>query len=264
MGGGVALLVKNSVSCRRIENSCFTPLEAIAIECFCDDDFSFILFNVYKPNVTDTHLLQPLFDALSFLRSLGKPLVVMGDFNLPDINWVSLTAPAINYQDKFLDCFNSNGLSQFVLEPTRGNNILDLVFSNDPNLLQNIRIGDAIANSDHNSISFEISTPPITSSPPSARLNWKKANLVNILCDLDLINWSIVFSKCNDIDELWHCFESACLKTIHEHVPLFSVRNPSRRKFLPNAIKNVLSQKRKYFRNRWDSQSSLSKYKKNG
>ena len=102
--------------------------------------FSFVLCNVYKPNVSDTHLLQPLFDALSYLRSLGKRIVVMGDFNLPDINWVSQSAPVTNCQDKFLDCFNSNGLTQYVLEPTRGNNILDLVFSNEPNLIQNIHI----------------------------------------------------------------------------------------------------------------------------
>ena len=186
----------------------------------------------------------------------------MGDFNLPDINWVSQSAPVTNCQDKFLDCFNSNGLTQYVLEPTRGNNILDLVFSNESNLIQNIHIGDAIANSDHNSVSFEIVTPGIIPSSPPTRLNWSKANFPGMLCDLELLNWPILFSGCNGIDELWQCFESNCAKIIRENVPLFPVRNPNRRKFLPNKIKNVLSQKRQFFKQRWDSQGSYSKYKK--
>ena len=43
IGGGVALLVKNSISCRQIESHYFAPIEAIAVEIFCGDDFSFIL-----------------------------------------------------------------------------------------------------------------------------------------------------------------------------------------------------------------------------
>jgi len=123
-GGGVALLVKNNISCCQIESHLFDPLEAIAVEVFCGNDYSFILLNVYKPNVSDTHLLQPLFDALCYLRSLGKRLIVMGDFNLPDINWATQSAPQTHLQDRFLDCFISNGLTQYVNEPTRGKNIL--------------------------------------------------------------------------------------------------------------------------------------------
>ena len=260
-GGGVALLVKNNISCCQIETDLLDPLEAIAVEVFCGDDVSFILLNVYKPNVSDTHLLRPLFDALCYLRTLGKRLIVMGDFNLPDINWSTHSAPQAHLQDKFLDCFISNGLTQFVNEPTRGKNILDLVFSNELSLVQNFRIGDSLGNSDHNSVWFEITTPTDRPSTPSARLNWSKADFTKMIFDLELINWSLLFSECHNIDELWDCFEGNCLRIINESVPLFPTRNPNRRPFLPNKIKNILSAKRKYFKHRWDSPFSLSKYK---
>ena len=146
-------------------------------------------------------------------------------------------------------------------EPTRGKNILDLVFSNDLSLVQNFRIGDSLGNSDHNSVLFEITTPSNATITPLAKLNWSKADFIKMSCDLELINWPLLFSECSNIDELWDCFESNCLRVINESVPRFSARNPNRRPFLPNKIKNILSAKRKCFKNRWDSQFSFSKYK---
>ena len=94
-----------------------------------------------------------------------------------------------------------------------------------------------------------------------ARLNWSKADYPKMIFVLELINWSLLFSKCTNVDEMWNCFETNCLGIINECVPLFPVRNPNRRPCLPNSIKNILSEKRKFFKRRWDSQITYSKYK---
>ena len=54
--------------------------------------------------------------------------IITGDFNLPQINWVTVT-PLHN--DKltveFLNCVLSNNLEQLVVFPTREKNVLDLI-----------------------------------------------------------------------------------------------------------------------------------------
>jgi len=48
--------------------------------------------------------------------------VIAGDFNCPSIDWVSLKAPADSSQDALLDFAVTQGLSQIVQAPTRGDN----------------------------------------------------------------------------------------------------------------------------------------------
>ena len=51
----------------------------------------------------------------------------MGDFNLPSVDWIHYSSPVNPLYDKFVSFVNENGLLQFVLEPTRHENVLDLV-----------------------------------------------------------------------------------------------------------------------------------------
>ena len=51
----------------------------------------------------------------------------MGDFNYPDIGWNSLDSS--NESAKFLLLVQNRFLTQHVLEPTRGDNVLDLILS---------------------------------------------------------------------------------------------------------------------------------------
>ena len=79
--------------------------------------------------------------------SMNHPILIMGDFNYPGINWLSLTAD--NKGDKFLklvlDCY----LEQQVHLPTRSNNILDLVLTSVA-IKEDICVLPPNSNSDHN------------------------------------------------------------------------------------------------------------------
>ena len=50
----------------------------------------------------------------------------------------------------FLDTTNEYGLEQLINQPTRGNNILDLVFSTQPNTISNVQVIPGIT--DHEAI----------------------------------------------------------------------------------------------------------------
>ena len=50
------------------------------------------------------------------------------------------------------DCF----LTQHVLEPTRGGNVLDLILSSQNELVDNVKVHEPLGSSDHNQIHFNI------------------------------------------------------------------------------------------------------------
>jgi len=89
-----------------------------------------------------------MFDCIRIATELNKPIIIVGDFNYPRIDWWSLKAD--NTGQKFLklvlDCF----LEQQVQEPTRFNNILDLVLTNDVEVNGEVQIVASVDSADHN------------------------------------------------------------------------------------------------------------------
>ena len=81
---------------------------------------------------------EPLFKHISDLCSGSSPVVILGDFNLPDINWNTLSG---NSSLAYVFCdlvFKLNSL-QLIEYPTHiHGNILDLILTNTDDLIQNV------------------------------------------------------------------------------------------------------------------------------
>ncbi|RMC03709.1 hypothetical protein DUI87_19701 [Hirundo rustica rustica] len=82
-------------------------------------------------------------------------LVLVGEFNLPDICWELNTAEK-RQSRTFLECMEDNFLSQLVGEPTRGRTMLDLLFANRGGLVGDVVVGGQLGQSDHEIIEFSI------------------------------------------------------------------------------------------------------------
>ena len=77
----------------------------------------------------------------------------MGGFN--HIQWTSLQSTGREDQE-FLNLVQDSFLSQHVLEPTRGKNVLDISLSSQKEFVDNIKICGQLGCSDHNQIHFII------------------------------------------------------------------------------------------------------------
>ena len=90
------------------------------------------------------------------IREVSKgECVIMGDFNHGHIQWESLESAGVDDHQFLLltqDCF----LTQHVLEPTRGGNVLDLMLSSQNELVDNVKVHEPLGSSDHNQILFNI------------------------------------------------------------------------------------------------------------
>ena len=79
----------------------------------------------------------------------------MGYFNHGHIQWKSLESTGGDDQ-QFLFLIQESFLTQHVLEPTRGENVLYIVLSSQKELVDNVKIHEPLGNSDHNQIHFDI------------------------------------------------------------------------------------------------------------
>ena len=86
----------------------------------------------------------------------------MGDFNFKEIDWVNLatTVSEDHMSTQFLENMRDNYFFQHVTECTRlrENNLpslLDLIFSNEENMISNMQLLPGIGKSDHTVILFD-------------------------------------------------------------------------------------------------------------
>ena len=122
---------------------------------------------VYRPPTQTAAIDDLLYREINYQITRHQHTVIMGDFNLPDINWDNIDVQSYytdrsgreqrqTSSEKFIELMQNNFLIQNVNEPTRLDNILDLVLSTEENLVQNVKVGEQIANSDHNIIRGEM------------------------------------------------------------------------------------------------------------
>ena len=87
-------------------------------------------------------------------------VLISGDFNFLGISWLeggiinSFLAYGYSINQLFLDTINEFGLEQLITQPTRGSNILNLVFCSQPDTISGIKIIPGI--SDHEAIFFHL------------------------------------------------------------------------------------------------------------
>ncbi|CAJ0968323.1 unnamed protein product [Ranitomeya imitator] len=131
-------------------------VESIWVEIHGGKNGNKILIGVcYKPpNITEimeSLLLKQIDEAATH-----NEVLVMGDFNYPDINWETETCET-HKGSRFLLITKKNYLSQLVQNPTRGAALLDLILSNRPDRITNLQVVGHLGNSDHNIVQFHLS-----------------------------------------------------------------------------------------------------------
>ena len=79
---------------------------------------------------SDNDYHESLLNYLTKLASSTDHVIIVGDFNLPDINWSSLNGTS-TFSNSFCDFIFDCNLNQLVDSPTHiKGNILDIVLSN--------------------------------------------------------------------------------------------------------------------------------------
>ena len=125
-GGGVILYIKESIHAYEIKLEKEAECEE-AVWCNIVTGISILTIGlVYRsPHIS----IEENEKVLNAIKEVSKrDCIIMGDFNHGYIQWTSLQSTGREDQG-FLNVLQDSFLSQHVLEPTRGKNVLDIVLS---------------------------------------------------------------------------------------------------------------------------------------
>ena len=214
---------------------------------------------VYRsPNIIEEND-KILLEALEKIRD--KHLVYFGDFNYPGINWNNLTA--VGRDKYFLDITQNNFLVQHVDFVTRGENILDLVFSSEVNMVENIYSIGKLGSSDHDILSFNMNmyTERLTNQgkmPDFSRANWDKLKE-----DLGMINWENEFQNLN-ASQSWDRFKEILNLYCARYIAMKNVRVKNKPVWMKQNIIRIVRKKAKLWRKYKETREYMDylKYKK--
>ena len=139
-------------------------------------------------------------------------IIIEGDFNCPDIQWETLSlkheASDKEVQRTLIDITCQSGLTQLHEEPTRENNLLDLIFTTNPTLAKPWTNIPGI--SDHAIDVMDINTKPYyQENNPGKSYIWAKADWEQVYQDLDTIkpNTQEMADSRSNINDLWNTFK---------------------------------------------------------
>lgn len=200
-GGGVLMYVRNSLNVLPVNDLNSLNNESVWCKILDCDRKETLVGVVYRSPNCDAVETESIISMLKSLTS--QSVVVMGDFNFPNIDWENLKADKNG--ELFLDMVMDNFWFQHVAAPTRANNILDLVISSDVGMVDNVTIKEHLANSDHNIIVFDLIIDSNARFSKEERLNFFRGDYVEMNRCLSCIDWELEFEGL-DVESMWNKF----------------------------------------------------------
>ena len=194
------------------------------------------------------------------LNPLKDKFVLVGDFNLPKIDWVHDTCVEneSNINFKFLKLIHEHFLTQFVSEPTHCRadqtpTLIDLLISNDENFVFDVSQSPPFGLSHHNVISFKLSVnQTVVELPPKVVFLMNKGDYPALKAHLKNVPWDDLLKNTTDVDEMWGNIENVLNKTKCKYIPSKIIKKKNveyRHKFpIPSTLLELFHSKRSAFR----------------
>ena len=196
-----------------------------------------ILFScVYRPPTCPTADFEQYLEALKRdIERTSPPLpniVIAGDFNFPIVDWASREIHGgAEYSQRqaelLLNLMNDEILEQYVVEPTRGNNILDLIITNNEDMISEITTAETIM-SDHKLLIIEtlLLVRPQNPAPRQGQSGLGELNFTSNRVDwaslsskLAEVRWETLFAGLG-AEEMHEKISEVMLGVCREEVPL--------------------------------------------
>ncbi|CAM5095768.1 unnamed protein product [Natator depressus] len=154
-GGGVALYVREQYDGSELRYETTEKPDSLWVKFKSVSNKGDVVVGVcYRPPDQEDEVDEAFFRQLMEVTTL-QALVLMGDFNHPDICWESNTAVHRQCR-KFLENVGDNFLVQVLEEPTRGRALLDLLLTNQEELVGEAKVEGNLGGSDHEMVWEEV------------------------------------------------------------------------------------------------------------
>jgi Reverse transcriptase (RNA-dependent DNA polymerase)/Endonuclease-reverse transcriptase len=275
-GGGILIAINKAFDCQQIEVNDNKHSEIVWCKINQKNKRKSVhLCGVYRPPDSTNEWLETLQANLeNIFRSEKHPHVILtGDFNFPNIDWVKglgiCSAHQNSQENNFINILNEYGLEQLVEFPTRFSdktkkgNILDLMFTNNTSIVQNASVEAGI--SDHELV---VASVHLKGKEKANYTHWSycynKTDFVAFNKDLEEMYEHFVdqFST-SDVDKNWNHFTKIMEELTLKHVPKKETKVQVQNPWMNVKLRREIRKKERLFKNykRARSDTSLLTYK---
>ena len=212
-----------------------------------------------------------------YLQDSNERLVLVGDFNYPEIDWVNefCDKPPNHPACQFLNSIHFNFLKQYVDRPTHFRalqepTLIDLIISNVPDFnnydfIHSIKYLPPFGKSHHSVICFKIDLHKSVNKDPSvSKYSFNKGNYDAMRGHFKDTDWEAMLEG-DDIDKSWNLFENSLNGAMKLYIPTYISKNVHKHSFdAPSTLLYKIQLKREAFRNfkRFPSNVNYSIYTK--
>lgn len=213
IGGGLLVYAKEGLLVLQCDNdSDFNQYCKFKINC---QDVQLTFYLIYRPPSCSQENVSALVDILTRVE---QNAFLIGDFNLPEANWASYTAAG--RATRVVEAAADSLLEQMVPFSTHiKGNTLDLILTNNPDLICDIQEEGRIGKSDHSIIVATIMVEPKTASEVSIIQDWRRADWGQIREELAKIDWEQELMHL-EVDQAWENFSATVNSKIKDHTPV--------------------------------------------
>ena len=156
--------------------------------------------------------------------------ILMDDFNYSFAHWPVVHGVDSLTMDASLLCdtLDDNFLTQHVTVPIRGQSILDLIITDEPDMVMDLTDFGPLGSSDHNALSWKSTVAVVPSNKKRMVYDYSKADVEGIKRQLRLVEWTKLFHSF-PVEANWAKFSSILHKLEKDYIPLKTVCSNNRK-----------------------------------
>ena len=236
--GGVCMYMEDRFASTVLYSNSNTVCETLIVKIV---SINLVICLIYRPPNCKQQEFIPCVEEIRNILSnhQSSKIILLGDMNFPQIDWTDTAHPKMptmaDQSDKkiqitsLLELTEEFGLHQLVSKPTRGENTLDLAFSNITTDLIDCIITKCETMSDHNIVDMKfpnledsVNRPNQNDSEiknPLGRLNFYKSDWNMIRSELAAVDWKAILEGKN-VDEQLKKMTSFVTEVAEKHTPV--------------------------------------------
>ncbi|GAB0202998.1 hypothetical protein GRJ2_002765400 [Grus japonensis] len=196
--------------------------------------------------------------------SRSQALVLMGDFNHPNICWRDNTAEC-KQSRKFLECINDNFLLPVIEEPMRRGAMLDLILTNKEGLVGDVKLKGSLGCSDHEMVEFRILRAARRVHSKLTTLDFRRADFGLFRDLLGRIPWDKALEG-RGAQDSWLILKAHLLQAQERCIPTKrkSSKNTKRPAWMNKELLGKVKHKKEAYKGRWPGRNTEKLFKQPG
>ena len=251
-GGGVLVAVHSQFDCSEVREFQEDNCELIWVRLKLPGRKHLYVCSYYRPDVADEASFNAFNASLTKATSISNAhLIVAGDLNFPSWDWNEMKMkPNATYprlHNTFIDALNDLGMEQMVKDPTRGQNTLDLVITNNPQQIPRVEVLPGL--SDHDAVFCEINIHPQKRRQNPRRVPiYRNADWGSMKDEMNELYKDIRSMANPTTEELWSSFRNKLQAAVEKYIPHKQTKPKDSKPWITPALRRLMKKRDRMFK----------------